>query len=151
MLRNGEHAALTAAQIAAHLGVPTWNVTRQLQLFEKGQLHRLPGVKVLGEGVGRGGQWRVEREAYLGWLQIPAEDRDFPEGPDGLPELTKFHTAAGQLGLEPTILRTLVRQTRWPHIVFGRNQYLTHNQLERLRVLLAEDHRGSLPADPGAA
>jgi hypothetical protein len=150
MLRNGKESTLTVAQIAAHLGVKPWNVTRELQLFEKGQRHRLPGAKVLGEGVGRGGQWRIEPETYLNWLQIPAEDRTFL-GPDGLPELIRFLDAAAKLGLDPTIMRTMIRQMRWPHIAFGRNQYLTHNQLERLRVLLNEDHRERHPADPGAA
>ena len=105
---------------------------------------------MLGEGVGRGGQWRIERESYLAWLQVPADDRGFL-GPDGLPELIRFSDAAEKLGLEPGILRTMVRQARWPYIAFGRNQYLTHNQLERLRVLLAEDCRDRSPVDPGAA
>jgi hypothetical protein len=150
MLRNGEGSALTADQIAAHLGVRTWNVTRELQLFDKGQLHRMPGVKVLGRGVGRGGQWRVDREAYLNWLQIPTDDRGFL-GADGLPELIRFDTAAARLGLDPAVLRTVIRQQRWPHIAFGRNRYLTHNQQERLRVLLFEDHREPSRVDPGAA
>lgn len=150
MLRNGRGSDLTAVQIAAHLRVKPWNVTRELQLGALSRPGRLRGRKALGEGVGRGGQWRVDQETYLSWLQIPVEDRAHL-GADGLPELIGLADAAQQLGLERVLLRTIIRQQRWPYIAFGRNQYLTHNQLERLRVLLAEDHRESSPADPGAA
>lgn len=134
MLKNGDQAALTASQIAAHLGVPAWNVTRELQLA-KTQPHRLRGRKVLGEGVGRGGQWRVDRETYLQWLGIPREDRTNLAA-DGLPRLVTFEFAAGQLQTSPALMQTLIRQQRLPHIVFGRRRYLTHNQLAAIRVLL---------------
>jgi hypothetical protein len=143
-LRNGDHGPLTAGQIAHHLGVPVWNVTYELQLGKKGQPGRLPGAKVLGRGVGRSGQWRVDRETYLNWLQIPSEDRTHL-GPDGLPELITFAAAAQQLDLEEALLRTMIRQQRWPHIAFGRSRYLTHNQLGRIRVQINEDCREKSP------
>jgi hypothetical protein len=140
VLRNGDTSALTAGQIAAHLGVKTWNVTRELQLAEKGAKHRLRGSKVRGEGVGNGGQWRVDREVYLAWLQIPAADRTHLAA-DGLPELIPLADAARKLGIEPVELQALIRRWRQPHIAFGRQRYVTHNQLDRIRVQLD---------DPGA-
>lgn len=153
MLHNSENSPLTAEQIAAHLHTKTWNVSRELRLGDrqKGSRPRLRGVKVLGEGVGAGGQWRVERDVYLTWLQIPAEDRGHL-GPDGLPELVPFTRAAAKLGVAETDLRELVRTRRYPHIVFGRNRYLTHNQLEHISVQLIKDPREATPggSDPGA-
>lgn len=143
MLQNGENSPLTAGQIAAHLRVKVWNVTRELQLGRKHPTgRRLRGSKVLGEGVGSGGQWRVSRDTYLSWLQIPAEDRTHL-GPDGLPELVPFGQAAQELDFDLDLLQQMIRQERLPHIAFGRMRYLTHNQLERIRVLLNEDCRDS--------
>lgn len=149
MLRNGEGAPLTPAQIAAHLHVKVWNVTRELQLADR-QPHRLHGQKIRGEGVGRGGQWRVDRQAYLAWLQIPLPDRTHL-GPDGLPELIPFAGAAAHLKIGEAELRRIVRAERLTHIAFGRMRYLTHNQLERLRVQLDESYREATPGggDPG--
>jgi hypothetical protein len=138
MLRNGGTGDLTVDQIAAHLGVKAWNVTRQLQLGLTNPT-RLRGRKVLGAGVGQSGQWRITRDDYLSFLQIPAEDRRGNLGPDGLPELIGFDAAQGRLPIDNTPLMILVRQQRWPHIVFGRKRYLTHNQMERIRVQLIED------------
>jgi hypothetical protein len=145
MLRNGEDADLTVSQIAAHLGVKTWNVTRELQLGKTNPA-RLQGAKVLGArmGVGRGGQWRVKVKTYLDWLQIPEEDRT-RLGPDGLPELIPFEMAAGRLGIAQPLLLPLVRQQRLAHIEFGRTRYFTHNQQERLSVLLKEDYQEATP------
>ncbi len=137
MLLNGEGAALTAGQIAAHLRVKVWNVTRELQLGRT-QPHRLPGHKVLGKGVGQGGQWEVDRQVYLDWLQVPAEDQDHL-GPDGLPELIGVADAAGKLGLPTAALLAFLRQRRIPHIAFGRQRYLTYRQLERTRDMLERD------------
>lgn len=145
MLRNSEDADLTVGQIAAHLGVKTWNVTRELQLG-KANPARLQGTKVLGArmGVGRGGQWRVKLKTYLDWLQIPKEDRT-QLGPDGLPELISFEMAAGMLGIRPELLVPLVRQQRLPYIEFGRTRYFTHNQVARAAVLLKEDYQEATP------
>jgi hypothetical protein len=151
VLQNGVDLPLTAGQIAAHLQVQTWNVTRELKLGEeKENTSRLRGRKVRGAGVGQGGQWRVDRQVYLDWLQIPEEDRT-ALGPDGLPELTTAEDAAAQLRLAPAVLRAVLRQQRWPHIVFGRKRYLTHNQMERIRVQLDKDLREATPGgrDPG--
>lgn len=138
MLRNDDTSALTAGQIAAHLGVSTWNVARELRLGARGGRNRLRGTKQLGIGVGQGGQWRVKRKIYLTWLGIPAADRTHL-GADGLPELIPFPKAAGELGIPVTELADMVRRQRRPHIAFGRQRYLTHNQLGRIRVQLGED------------
>jgi hypothetical protein len=150
VLQNGEHTPLTAGQIAAHLHVKAWNVTRELQLgANRNGPRRLRGSKVHGEGVGRGGQWRVDRETYLNWLGIEPADRG-RLGPDGLPELIPLAAAAERLRLGEDELSDRIRAERWTHIAFGRMRYLTHNQLERLRVQLLEDCREATPggADP---
>ncbi len=155
MLRNGENSPLTVGQIAAHLHTKDWNVTRELQIGLRDRLagrpsRRLAGDKVLGEGVGAGGQWRVDRGIYLIWLGITPEDRAHL-GPDGLPELIPFAAAAEKLGITEDELRRRVRAERRTHIAFGRMRYLTHNQLERLRVQLIEDCQEATPGrgDPG--
>lgn len=149
MLQNGWGSPLTAGQIAAHLHTRIWNVTRDLQIGRADRAagrptRRMPGEKVRGEGVGSGGQWRIDRQAYLTWLQIPVEDRDHL-GPDGLPELVPFELAAEQLSISELKLQELVQRGRHPHIAFGRKRYLTHNQLDRLRGQLAEDLREATP------
>lgn len=156
MLRNGVNTPLTVGQIAAHLHTKDWNVTRELQLGMRDRLagratRRLRGDKVLGEGVGAGGQWRVDRGVYLTWLGITDEDR-IHVGPDGLPRLIPFPQAAEKLGITDDELHHRVRTERRTHIAFGRMRYLTHNQLEHLRVQLIEDCREATPGgrDPGA-
>lgn len=140
MLVNGDKSALTAGQIAAHLHTRIWNVTRELQLGITDP-RRLQGHKVRGAGVGRSGQWRVDRQIYLSWLQIPVEDRTHL-GRDGLPELIPFGRAAQDLDIDLDLFQTWIQQHRWPHIAFGRQRYLTHNQLDRTRVQLKEDLPG---------
>lgn len=152
VLQNGENTLLTVGQIAAHLHTRDWNVTRELQLGQRDRLAgrttgRLRGNKVLGAGVGAGGQWRVDPEVYLSWLGVGAEDRAEHLGPDGLPELIPFAQAAEKLGIPADELRHRVRVERHAHITFGRKRYLTHNQLERLRVQLIEDVREATPGD----
>lgn len=139
MLQNADQGTLTVHQIAAHLGTRVGNVTRELNLAESGEQGRLTGKRVKGPGLrGRGGQWRVERTAYLDWLGIPAEDRDHLDG-YGLPQLFPVETAAAWAGVQlPQVARLM---SRLPHVTFGRRRYLTHHQLERLSVLLAEDCR----------
>lgn len=156
MLRN--HVAtteLTVTQIAAHLMTRSWNITRELQKSEAGEPGRLAGRKAFNDGPGRGGQWRIDRQRYLDHLGIPADQRGpGPDGnsdhldADGLPRLYIFEhprrpvsaapTAAALLRLTPELLKVMVRQCRLPYVVFGRSWYLTHNQLERTRVLLHE-------------
>lgn len=140
MLQNADPGTLAVRQIAAHLNTRAWNITRELQLGEHGQPGRLRGVKVQGEAgtVGRGGQWRVDRSVYLDWLGIPEEDHAYL-GPDGLPELYPDTKVAELLDLDLHLLRVLIRQQRLPNITVGRARYLTHNQLARLRALLADD------------
>jgi hypothetical protein len=148
VLQNGEDGPLSVAQVAEHLAVKVWNVTRELQLGTKqNEAGRLRGHKVR-QNVGRGGQWRVDRETYLNWLGIPPDDRGHL-GPDGLPELIPFAAAAEQLQVRQTELSLRIRAERWPHITFGRMRYLTHNQLERLRVQLIKDCREATPGGRG--
>lgn len=141
MLHNSDPGTLAVRQIAAHLQTREWNITRELQLGERGHPGRLRGVKVQGESgtVGRGGQWRVDRDAYLDWLGIPEQDHAHL-GADGLPELYLDTQVAARLGLDLPLLRTIIRRHRLPYVSVGRSRYLTHNQLERLRVLLSEGH-----------
>lgn len=141
-LRNSPDADLTVTQIAAHLHARPWTVTRDLQLGRDGEPGRLIGRKVFREGAGRGGQWRVVRADYFARLGISDEDTAWL-GPDGLPELTPFPDAAASLGIPEELLNSLVRQCRWPHITFGRSRYLTHNQLERIRVLADDEQWAS--------
>lgn len=144
MLQNADPSTLTVRQIAQHLGTREWNVTHELSLGKQGHPGRLRGVKVrgVGGGVGRGGQWRVDREAYLSWLGVPEADRD-DLGENGLPRLYPEAAAAAQLDLsEPQLRRALLRLSA-PHLMVGWRRYLTRNQLAHLRVLLAEDCRGN--------
>lgn len=142
VLQNTDPGTLAVRQIAAHLDARAWNITRELQLGERGQLGRLRGVKVQGEAgtVGRGGQWRVARRDYLEWLGIPPEDHAHL-GADGLPQLYRDTKVAAMLGLDITLLRTLIRQQRLPYVSVGRSRYLTHNQLALVRSWLAEARR----------
>jgi hypothetical protein len=153
VLQNSDNSPLNTAQIAAHLQVNPWNVTRELQLGRRQtNSGRLRGDKKTGTGlVGSGGQWRVDRQTYLNWLQVLLADRDHV-GPDGLPELIPLTHAARQLDLSRENLGTLIRRQRWPHITFGRNRYLTRNQLERIRVQINKDCREATPggSDPDA-
>ena len=133
-LRNSATADLTVAQIAAHLQTKPYNVTYSLKRYERGEPNRLPGFRVFDDGPGRGGPWRVHRVSYLAFLSIPEEDQKTHLGPDGLPELILLPAAAVLLGISSQTLAAKVRRQRWPHIVFGRKSYLTHNQLARIRV-----------------
>jgi hypothetical protein len=141
VLQNDETADLTTTQIAAHLHTKIWNVTRELQLGAQRKPGRLRGNRATNSGPGRGGPWVVNRQVYLNWLGIPEEDRNHL-GPDKLPELIPLSQAASALELPEEILRTMIRQARWPHVTFGRNRYLTHNQLDRIRVQLAKTAGG---------
>lgn len=142
MLQNAIWRTLTVRQIAAHLNTRAWNITRELQLGDAGRPGRLRGVKVQGEAgtVGRGGQWRVDRQVYLDWLGIPEQDRAYL-GADGLPELYPDTQAAELLGVQLPRLRTIIRQQRLPYVSVGRARYLTHHQLARLRDLPADSYR----------
>ncbi len=142
MLQNADQGALDVRQIAQHLGTREWNITRELQLARKGEPGRLQGEKVTGVGGrGRGGQWRVDREVYLDWLGVPEEDRTHL-GPDGLPLLYTDRAAATELDLPINAIRIAVLiQRRVPYLAVGRHRFLTHNQLQRLRVALDEDCR----------
>jgi hypothetical protein len=127
------HSGLTVAQIAAHLGTRPWNVTRELQLTEKGITGRLQGYRVFDDGAGRGGQWRVSRIEYLDRLGIPTADR-IGLGPDELPALHPIEDVAIIVGTGLSALKKKIRQQRRPHITFGRRQYLTDSQLQQLIV-----------------
>ncbi len=142
MLQNADQGTLSVAQIAAHLDTRPGNITRELTLGEAGHAGRLVGKKVTGPGIrGRAGQWRIDRTVYLNWLGVPAEDRGFL-GADGLPRLYTEREAATELDLPVNAVRiAVVVNRRVPYIATGRHRYLTHHQLERLRVLLAEDCR----------
>jgi hypothetical protein len=142
VLQNADQGTLTVHQIAQHLGTRPDNITYELNLGKKGHPGRLVGQKVQGPGVrGRNGQWRIDRTVYLDWLGVPGEDRD-ALGPDGLPRLYTEREAATELDLPINAIRiALVIHRRVPYIATGRQRYLTHHQLERLRVLLAEDCR----------
>lgn len=141
MLQNADAETLSVRQIAAHLRTKPWNVTNELSLGAKGERGRLRGEKKTGPGSrGAGGQWRVSRQAYLDWLGVPAEDRD-ALGDDGLPELTTDTEAATRLGVPRGQLLLTVVQQHAAHLQVGWRRYFTHNQMERLRVLLAEDCR----------
>lgn len=150
-LRNsGSVDQLTVAQIAAHLGGSTWRVTYELQLDAAGQAGRLHGFRVFNDGPGQRGQWRVLRTDYLARLQIPAEDRAHV-GPDGLPVLHPFAEVAGKLSMPVDQLKTLVRQGRWPHIMFGRSMYLTHHQLRRIAEAVADSDKQLYPQQVASA
>ncbi len=141
MLQNADTETLSVRQIAAHLRTKPWNITNELALGATGAAGRLRGEKKTGPGSrGAGGQWRVPRQAYLDWLGVPEEDRAVL-GADGLPVLLD-EAAAGQLVGMPTseLRRTLLRLNA-AHLMVGWRRYLTHHQMERLRVLLAEDCR----------
>lgn len=144
MLQNADRPTLSVRQIAAHLNTAPSTVTYELKRAAAGQPGRLRGSKKRGEPgtVGRGGQWRVERDVYLDWLGIPAEDRD-RLGADGLPELHTEQRAAELLDVPQSQLSAILLRGHAPCIAVAWRRYLTHNQLERLRVLLAEDHRAS--------
>lgn len=139
MLTNADPGTLTVHQIAAHLDARVGNVTRELNLAAAGQPGRLCGVKVSGPGIrGRSGQWRVRRDDYLQWLGIPDEDRDHLDG-FGLPQLMPLENVAAFLAVPPSRVGALM--SRLPHVTFGRRRYLTHHQLQRLRVLLNESDK----------
>lgn len=141
MLRNADQDTLTVHQIAAHLNTRVGNVTRELNLGAAGQVGRLRGERVRGPGLrGRGGQWRVDRTAYLDWLGVPAEDRSHLDV-YGLPRLMSIENVAAFAEVGLTEVAALLE--RIPHLTFGRRRYLTHHQLERLSVLLTEDCRDS--------
>lgn len=140
MLRNAETTTLTVAQIVAHLRTKPWNVTYELQRGHQNQPGRLRGDKPAGSGVGRGGQWRVQRENYFAWLGLATDDLTHL-GPDGLPELRTLPELAADLAMPEESLKTMIRQHRLPHLTFGRQLYLTHRQQQRLRDLLAESYR----------
>jgi hypothetical protein len=142
VLQNADQGALTVLQIAAHLRTREGNITRELNLGKAGQPGRLRGRHIKGPGIrGRGGQWRIDRTAYLDWLGIPDDDRKIL-GPDGLPRLYTEREAAAALDLPINAVRiATVINRRVPHIAAGRQRFLTHHQLERLRVLLIEDCR----------
>ena len=142
MLQNADQGTLTVHQIAAHLRTRPDNITYELNLGLAGEPGRLTGRKIRGPGIrGRNGQWRVERDVYLDWLGVPAEDRTFL-GDDGLPRLYTEREAATALDLPINAVRiAIVVNRRTPYISAGRNRYLTHHQLERLRVLLVKDCR----------
>jgi hypothetical protein len=137
---------LTAAQIAAHVGTQVWNVTYELQQGDKGKPGRLRGTKTFDGGPGRGGQWRINRNTYLAWLGVvdpqtgQVDDTELLDR-HGLPILLNLEQAGWLLDMDHKILRTMIRQARWPHAAFGRTWYLTHNQLQRIRVQLIEDSR----------
>lgn len=138
MLQNADPGTLTVHQVAEHLDTNPGNITRELNLAAAGQPGRLAGKKVGGPGIrGRGGQWRIDRDVYLDWLGVPEEDRghldDF-----GLPRLVRVEEPWRADGKTREAIRLLARL---PHVTFGRRRYLTHHQLERLKVLLAEDCR----------
>lgn len=139
MLQNADQGTLTVHQIAAHLDTRVGNITRELNLAEAGETRRLPGKRIKGPGLrGRGGQWRVDRDVYLDWLGIPEEDRAHLDG-FGLPQLFPVENAAVLAGVPLRQVAGLM--SRLPHVTFGRRRYLTHHQLQRLSVLLAEDCR----------
>jgi hypothetical protein len=142
VLKNADQGTLTVHQIARHLGTRPDNITYELNLGKGGQPGRLRGEKVTGPGVrGRAGQWRIDRSVYLDWLGVPPEDREFL-GVDGLPRLYTEREVATELNLPINAVRiAVVINRRVPYIAAGRHRYLTHHQLERLRVLLAEDCR----------
>jgi hypothetical protein len=142
VLKNADPGTLTVHQIAAHLRTRPDNITYELNLGRTGQAGRLTGRKIQGPGIrGRNGQWRVNRTVYLDWLGVPVEDREMI-GPDGLPLLYSEGEVAGQLERTVTTVRTaVIVKQQVPHIGAGRQWFLTHHQLERLRVLLDEDCR----------
>jgi hypothetical protein len=141
VLHNADQSALDVRQIARHLGTRAWNITRELQLAAKGEPGRLQGTKVTGPGTrGRGGQWRVDRTAYLDWLGVPEQDRK-AVGDDGLPLLYDEPAAAAELNLTSTALRRALLRLSVSHVMVGWRRYVTHNQLQRLRVALDEDCR----------
>lgn len=138
MLQNADRGTLTVHQVAAHLGTSPGNITRELNLGAAGQPGRLTGKKVAGPGIrGRGGQWRIDDQVYLDWLGIPEPDRTHLDA-YGLPWLIDVEQVGKATGNPAEVARLLVRL---PHVTFGRRRYLTHHQLERLKVLLAEDCR----------
>jgi hypothetical protein len=141
VLQNPKAAALSVRQIAAHLGTRHWNITNELCQGARNQPGRLRGVKVTGPGTrGAGGQWRVDRSVYLDWLGVPQEDRAVL-GADGLPVLHPERAVCDAFGLDRDKLLLLLLRNSLPHVAVGQRRYLTHHQMERLRVLLAEDCR----------
>jgi hypothetical protein len=139
VLQNADPSTLTVHQVAAHLGTRSGNITRELNLAAAGEPGRLRGTKVTGPSVrGRGGQWRITRDDYLDWLGMPEPDRSFLRF-DGLPELYPIWAAALELNRRAEDVRAVLPYL--PHLIVLRHRYLTHNQLERLRVLSVEDCR----------
>lgn len=141
MLQNADTTTLGVAQIAAHLRTKPWNITNELARGRKNEPGRLRGEKKLGPGSrGSGGQWQVDRTAYLDWLGVPEADRTVL-GPGGLPVLYDEQAAGELLGIKAVQVRAVLLRLGVPYLMVGWRRYLTHHQMERLRVLLAEDCR----------
>lgn len=92
-------APLSVWDIAAHLGVQDWQVSRQC-----GRPNGIPAVKTLGPGAsGRGGRWRVTRADYYRWLGLPKEDVPAPGAP--LPPVRLLTDIAAEYGIDVRRLR----------------------------------------------
>ena len=136
MLITSNAPRLTVRQIKNHLGRKEWSIARELNLGALGHEGRLRGEKVTGAGkVGQGGQWQVALEAYLQWLGIPEEDRQFL-GDDGLPELHRFSVVAANEKITPTQLIQFVEGNGLTHLQVGQDRYFTHLQRIHFQTLL---------------
>lgn len=141
MLQQAGKDTLGVRDIARHLHRSPWTVTRELSFGAAGLPGRLRGTKVAGPSRrGAGGQWQVERQAYLDWLGVPAADRDILDE-HGLPVLHTADAARKLLNVPGERLRALLAAGRTEHLRVGYDLYLTAGQLRAARELLARDCR----------
>ena len=111
---------LTIAQVAKHLGVSRWTVSR---LVTTGSLPTTPG---------NGHRPRITTADYRTWLtaQVIAPGQETGEMTTALPELITFETVAEKWGLSLRSLRDNARARKFAHVRIGLNRYFTAEQLE---------------------
>jgi excisionase family DNA binding protein len=110
---------LTITDIAEHLGVSRWTVSR---LVATGSLPTTPG---------NGQRPRITTSDYLTWLagQVVTPGQEDGEMSTALPELIAFETVAERWGLSLRSLRDNARARKFAHVRIGIGRYFTEDQL----------------------
>jgi excisionase family DNA binding protein len=113
-------ATLTITQLASHLGVSRWKVSR---LIHAGELPSIPG--------GRGPL--VPIGDYLTWFRSQVVTPDQEDGDmsiAALPDLIPFEQVAEKWGLSLRGLKEGARARKFAHIHIGHDRYFTGAQLD---------------------
>ncbi|XVU25776.1 helix-turn-helix domain-containing protein [Actinoplanes sp. CA-054009] len=110
---------LTITDIAIHLGVSRWTVSR---LVEAGEIPSTPGR----------GRWPlISTSDYRTWLnaQVVTPGQEAGSMTD-LPELIAFESVAEKWGLSLRSLKEQARAKKFTHIRHGQKRYFTPDQLD---------------------